>query len=305
MADNNPFFTAIEEDIMGKTATVTLAPKTLADKAMLVRVKAVRVPGSARDEAATSLVEGHYGVSQVGSFGKKLFKTSLRYKAVTQALNNVLTYWRERTAPWMDDGFRLLPSDQYMQFVSEIRTRIVDLEIAVKDFETNYDNEVQADMARLGGLANPDDYPADISGRFGVDLRFQSVPDNRDWRVSVLPEDQAKLDADISVVKRQVSTYLMGRIAKPLGALVAKLAEYKGEKGQRWHGDLVTNLSEVLDLVPALNLDESAEVDETVSALKRAIEPFRDEPEALKHSETKRDELNAKLKAAAAMDLFM
>lgn len=279
--------------------------KTLAERAILIRLASTKVRASARDDAATALVEGSFGVTKAGQFNKRLLKGSARFENVQKAQNEAIRYWHESTVPWMDDGFRLLPADKYLDFTAELRSKITALDALAADLRAHWATEVADDVARLGSLGRVEDYPTDITGMFTLEVRTMPVPSNNDWRVQVSDADRQALDESIAEVEANVAKHLIKRVMEHVARLAARLEEYKGEKGQKWHGSLVTNLSELLAMVPDLNINDDPEVEALVESVAKVIEPFKDRPEALKHSETARANAKAKLdKIMDSMDVF-
>lgn len=280
------------------TQTTNQFAKPLADKAMLVRFKVRRQAHSVRDDAATSYVENQFGVTSAGQFNKKLFKGSARYAALNTALNEVAAYHRENTLPWLDGGFRVLPNERYMEYTQRMQQLTREVEVAAADFSNNWYNEVQADLNRLGSMANAADY--DCRQDVGVEVRLMPLPHDSDFRVAVSDADRAAFNAALSEVNDLAANELKARLLDPLKRLSDKLKTYKGEKGQRFHTDMVTSIGDQLEMVRSLNINDDDEVITLCSDIERELSQYIDNPKTLKESQHSRAYVSDKLDSILA-----
>lgn len=272
--------------------------KPLADKAMLVRFKVRRQAHSVRDDAATSYVESQFGVTSAGQFNKKLFKGSARYAALNTALNEVATYHRENTLPWLDGGFRVLPNERYMEYTQKMQQLTREVEVAAAAFSDNWYNEVQADINRLGNMANAADY--DCRQDVGVEVRLMPLPHDSDFRVQVSDADRAAFNAALSEVNDLAAHELKARLLDPLQRLTDKLKVYKGEKGQRFHTDMVTSIGDQLEMVRSLNINDDTDVEALCRDVERELNHYIGDPTLLKDSQYSRTYVSTKLDSILA-----
>lgn len=272
---------------------------TLADKAMLVRLKISKWTPYAYDIGATIAVELANGVRNAGRFNKHLMKGCARLTEVNAAYNDVYQYHIRNTVPWLDDGVRMLPSNVYFDYTTTIRELIDKADTAAKQLEAEWPQLVANDVARLGPLGDPNDYPTSIVGMFRADVRFQPVPQEGDFRVEISDDDRASLAASIRDAENSVTAYLIGEMCEPIRRLAARCDAFGGAKGERWHHSLVTNVAELTDRLPRLNINKCSKIDALIRDIRDAVKPYLTNPDTLK------DDPLARVEAKSKMDQIM
>lgn len=270
---------------------INYTQKTLADKAMLVRFKVKRARQTARDDVATSYVESQSGLSDIGQFNKKLFKNSDRFAKMNTAINEVIKYHKEHTVPWLDGGVRMLPAPLYLEYTAGIRGLMAQAEALIQDFQDNWDYEVSRDVARLNTLANMDDY--DFRPDIGFEMRFQPVPQDSDFRVAISDADKQSMQDALDEAGKAITHDLLSRMLEPVQALVKKLDEYQGDKGQRWHDTLVTTVQDLTSTLRRLNINDDQRVTKLLDDVGEAMKDYTSD--SLKHSHQARVDAKRKL----------
>jgi len=269
-------------------------PKTLADKATLVRTSAKRQANSIKDEDATSLVEQSYGTSGAGQFNKRLFKNSQRFLLMNQAIYALTKYVTENTSPWLDGGWRVLPNAQYLEFTAAVRNKQQDIDNTVAEFNDHWEEEVAADMMRQGNMAKRGDYHK--RHNMGVKVTFMPIANESDFRVDVTDEDRAALAQTMADVEATAARDMLNRLIKPLSALSKKLGEFTGEKNQRFHESMVEVLGSVMDTLEKLNqMNNDPVVATLISDVRANFGSDIANPKKLKGNQQARDEAKAKL----------
>src|SRR5271155_4591734 len=100
---------------------------------------------------------------------KKLLDTSHpAYKEVTAVRGNVLKFWKSITLPYPEPGIRLIKQDQVEAFDGQMRNFQGQLEEAVARLDDHYAELKAAAQRRLGELFDPNDYPPQLLGLFGI-----------------------------------------------------------------------------------------------------------------------------------------
>lgn len=268
---------------------------SLADRALLARLHLSTWNPYAYDSLATTQVEIANGVHKAGRFNKHLMKESKMLASTNAAFNAVYLYHIRNTVPWLDDGMRILASDHYMEYAAGIRPLISEAEAAADRLQSVWASEVANDKLRLGDLWQEGDYPKDVRSRYGVALRFLPVPSKSDFRVQISDVDKASLDAAIKEAEENVTTYLLKEITTPVRALAARLSEFTGAKGQRWHNSLVDNVIDLVERIPRLNVNKDPTITALSLELRQLIRPYAANPEVLKEDAVERTAAQAKM----------
>lgn len=247
--------------------------KNLQTRVMLVTLSIKQWSARKHDKRVTNdVAQREEASATAGRYNKQLMpKEALAF--MQQKAGAARQEHYKRTMPWNDDGTRILSSDGYFEYMRIMREAKRDFELAAADFERNYAKFVEDAKKQLGKLYNSADYPAvdHINKKFGFSISITPLPDASDFRVDLPEEELQTLRSDIEQSIRttfesaQCDVY--ERMRDVLGHMVTKLTEYKpGTKGQRATGtfrdSLVTNVTELLDVLPSLNVTGDAHLND-------------------------------------------
>jgi len=249
---------------------------TLADKALLVKLSQSRYQPYAHDAAATSIIEQTTGVVGAGRYNKRLFAGNKQLTDVNTKFNVLYSEYLKRTVPWLDDGVRMTPNELYFEFAQDMREYIRDALQAADQLVNNWDNMVAVDIARLGSLGNPDDYPTkeDIRAKFDARIQFFPVPTANDFRISVSDEDKMEMEDAIKQVEANISKHLLKEMLDPISSYVSKLSIPIGEKGAVFRDSLVENVNELVNRLPKLNINNDPEITRIINDVKAVVETY-------------------------------
>ena len=276
---------------------------TLADKAMLIRVKIGTYSPYAFDAEAT---ERAYGTSKVGRANKHLLKDSRRLKETNEAFTAIRTAVNKRTTPWLDEGTRLFKNEDYIDMARDLGMLQAQAERLADDLMHNWDFEVQQDKLRfdqIGALNgtpsvfDAGDYPneAQLRDRFYCEIRYMPVPDTGDFRVELGAEQTAVFERTIREAEEAAQKYALTQMVEPTAALIRKLAEFKGDKGQRWHESLISNVLDVTKRIRFMNISDDPAIYAVSKELEQFILPYSFAPTELKENPDARATAKAKL----------
>lgn len=260
------------------------------NKAMVVNLTIRQWSARKFDRKATSEVETNHNTKNAGRFNKILIAVD-ELKKVSKVANQIRGFHYANTLPWGDDGSRLLPSANFLNYSQKIGELKNEFETAVNKFCVAYPSLIQEAQVRLNGLFNPLDYPADVSGCFEVKTVFTPVPDAGDFRVNLEKSEIEELENSL---RTELQNRIEGskhevweRIKGVLQAMVSRL----GEKKAIFRDSLITNISDLIELLPKLNFSEDSAINDMCESLKVLL----CNPEELRNNSLLR---NAKAKEA-------
>ena len=231
---------------------------SLATRIMVVNVSISLWEGRRLDRAITSkaITDNHVNDDDALRVNKLLVsKDSMR--EVVSCSSAIRTLVRERTLPWKDNGDRALLRQMYAKFIQEFHALETEWWAAVSHFvDVKYPAEVAKASFRMGDAFDSEDYPhaEELRGKFRLSLDIDAIAEPDDFRV--------KLDDDtVEEIKGRIEGAMAQRIHAAMGdvwARVAKMVEHFAERTspdtQRFHDTTVTNLQELVGLLPGLNL---------------------------------------------------
>jgi hypothetical protein len=218
-----------------------------------------------------------------------------------QAAASALRAWvYTQTLPWNDESFRLLPVAQWDSFTDQLRARIASVNSLVDQFCSQYEMHRDKALLQLGALADPKDYPPlhVVRTKFYVNVNYTPLPDSRDFRLDDMPEEamsELREQADLRVAEAvsEARNDLYRRLSERLEHIVKRMNEVSAKKeGTRIHASLLTNLSELCQLIPALNVTKDQELENLRQRVMHEIAPF--DIDDIRESEDSRTELKKK-----------
>ena len=263
----------------------------LSDKVVLVKLTMRRAALTKRDNFLTDKVQRQEGDASLTVL-TKLFRN--RDSVINQILskyNEIYAYHKKQTLPFVDAGPRLLPNEMYFDYTQEMRKRIADVDNLLDIYMPMYDQLVQDDVmyrnaGHMAGRANASEYPTaeQFRNATSVEMRFQPMPDARHFLFDLSEEDEASFKRAEDEALAAANADMVGRMLKPLAALVTKLSEYQGAKGERFHNSLIDNVIDGCDTALKLAINPSQELRDTVAFIKDQAQKMLTTVEVVKGS---------------------
>ena len=268
---------------------------SITEKGMLVRLSITQWTARKHDKKITNEVaHAHNASADAGRYNKTLLAKSALEK-VSQAATAVREFHYENTLPWRDDGARILPCANYQPYTDKMRSLKRAFESEVRDFLANYSAYVDDARVRLNGMFNEADYPPDyeVERRFSFETLIYPLPAAQDFRVTLADEELATIKADIENSVTQAASAAMGdlwqRVHDNVKHMHDRLSIYQVEDGKtknRFHDTLVTNLRDLVELLPRLNLTGDARLEEMRQRLAKEL--CAEDPQTLRENEAAR-----------------
>lgn len=232
---------------------------SIATKAMVLNLQIGYWQGYRLDKAASEKVVKEAGANEDAARVNKHLIPKDKLKDVVSAASAVRNHFYEKTLPWKDNGDRLLTRAIYMDFMSEHGELVRKFEAAVQDFlELKYPTAIEQAEFRMGTLFNPADYPStrELAHKFYVNLDVDAVTEAADFRVQLEQEEVERCTKAMQValsdrLSRAVSD-VWTRLADKLEHFATKL----GDKDAVFRDTTITNLKDLVDMLPGLNITD-------------------------------------------------
>lgn len=289
-----------------------MTPTKLSDKVVLVKLTIRRAALTKRDAVLTANLQAQEKDNSLTVL-TKLFKD--KDSAINQIMSKygeVYQYHKKHTLPYMDAGPRILPNDMYMEYTQEMKHRIAQVDNLLDTYMPMYDQLVLDDVmyrnsGHAAGRANVSEYPSaeDFRLSMSAELRFQPMPDASHFLFDLSEDDVASFKRAEEEAAQAANADTVQRMLKPIQALVTKLGEYQGLKGERFHNSLVENVIDGCTLARKLAINPSPELLADISELEDAVQGYLKDVEMIKGSANKRVEAKKKLQdVASKMAMF-
>jgi hypothetical protein len=289
-----------------------MTPTKLSDKVVLVKLTIRRAALTKRDPVLTANLQAQEKDNSLTVL-TKLFKD--KDSAINQIMSKygeVYQYHKKHTLPYMDAGPRILPNDMYMEYTQEMKHRIAQVDNLLDTYMPMYDQLVLDDVmyrnsGHAAGRANASEYPnaEDFRLSMSAELRFQPMPDASHFLFDLSEDDVASFKRAEEEAAQAANADTVQRMLKPIQALVTKLGEYQGLKGERFHNSLVENVIDGCSLARKLAINPTPELLADIAELEDAVQGYLKDVEMIKGSANKRVEAKKKLQdVASKMAMF-
>jgi hypothetical protein len=268
----------------------------LNDRALLVQLSISAWAGRKYDKKATAAVNTvAKAVEAAGRYNKALLPMNDFLADVHKKATTIRTAFYENTLPWGLDGMHMLPTSNYLEFVTEFRRKRDDWNVLVDRFVDNYPTFVLNAAADLGDLYNESDYPqqAEMRRKFSIDLAVFPVPTN-DFRVSIASDELTRIQQDVERRVKEAEANAMKEVWQRLYDRVKHMAEKLSDPAAIFRDSMVENAREMCAMLPRLNFME----DPHLEAMRQQVEAsLLKHPDALRNDPDLRRDTAAEAKA--------
>jgi hypothetical protein len=277
----------------------------LNDRALLVQLNVSQWTARKYDKSASKEVTtAHGAASAAGRFNKSLLPMNDKLDNIHKKTTFIRQKYYDNTLPWGMDGTMMLPTANYLSFMSDFRKEKGEWEMLVQDFLSDYDQMKQDAQRILGSLYNAADYPLrfELAHKFKMDMAVFPVP-SADFRVSIGSEELSRIQADVVRRVKDAERTAMLDIWQRLFDRVKHMAEKLADPKAIFRDSMVENAREICALLPRLNFND----DPNLEALRQEVEgKLIRHPEALRNDpDLRRDTAAEAKKIMDAMSVFM
>ena len=270
----------------------------LSDRALLVQLSISQWTARKYDKRATQEVASNHGVTtSVGRYNKSLLPMNDYLDHVHKKATHIRTKFYDNTLPWGIEGTMMLPTANYLAFMTDFRKEKSEWEFLVNQFVDAYDGLVLDAQRILGSLYSDADYPSkqDIAKKFRMDLAVFPVPTN-DFRCQIGDDELTRIQQDVEQRVKVAQTQAMNDVWNRLFERVKHMAEKLADPKAIFRDTMVENTRELCELLPRLNFMDDP-----------ALEQMRQDVEAslLKHPEALRCDPDLRRDTAAEAKAIM
>ncbi len=281
----------------------------LSRTAMLVTLRVSTWSGLRQDKRITRAAADDTGAERSSLTGGKHMVPKALLDDVTSAAGAVRAEHYALTLPWEDGGARILKGAAFFDYQQRVGAKVAAFDAAADAFARAYPMWQCPDVPRceaiiaakgmglcpnhqrLSTLYDPRMMPDRIRDRFSASYVCLPFPDASDFRVDGVTaaaeaEIRAQLAALPATVEATAQAEIADRIRTVAQTMVDRLRGYTGGKAGAFRDSLVTNVRDLVDVLPALNLTNDPRVDDLRADLATLS---RVEPEDLRKDAALRD----------------
>ena len=253
------------------TAT-TMTP--IQERAVLVRLSVSSWAARRFDKKVTNQTNAAHAASKdAGRYNKHLLggkAASPSHAATVNAASAARKVAYAETLSWGDDGFRLLPTKNYVAYTDAVREARATFEANVETFLADYPALVEQARALLNGMFREEDYPSveELRRKFSMSVEFSPVPSDDDFRLD-LPADQiSTLAASVNSRVERATKDAMDDAWARLRESVQKVADRLNDPDAPVYDSLIGNVKAIADVLSRLNVTD----DPDLEAMRKMVE---------------------------------
>jgi hypothetical protein len=175
----------------------------------------------------------------------------------------------ENTLPWGLEGTMMLPSANYLNFMTEFRKEKSEWQSLVRDFIDNYDALKDNAKRFLNGLYNEADYPTrtDVLCKFDIDMAVFPIPSS-DFRVSIADHELTSIQQDVERRVAEAQGKAMQDVWQRLYDRVKHMADKLADPKAIFRDSMIENAREICSILPRLNFMD----DPNLESLRQEVE---------------------------------
>jgi hypothetical protein len=246
----------------------------ITERAMLAAVHISIWTAVKHDRKISRDVANQHGAHRdAGRYNKQLLRGADKLDDLRTLAGQIRQYFYKITLPWSDEGFRLLPSNFYFDLMARMREFEAGFEQGVDTFLAVYPQYIDQVRPELNGLFREEDYPTaeKLREKFGVKLEILPIPSGGDFRVQMSAEEQARVSREIDANVRQSLTRGTEDLWKRLREVVSHMVDRLNEPESRFHASLVTNVVDLAEILPRLNVNGDADLNRFAEQIRQRL----------------------------------
>ena len=240
---------------------------------------------------------------RAGNYHKHLLAGNPHHEAVVKYAASSRLWNIKQTIPWSDSGPRIVTMENLFNggYKQELDNRKAEFERLVDVFLGVYPTLISAAAFQLGDLFDREEYPTPdvIRSKFRFNYTLTPIPTANDFRIEIgelakrelIEQYEAAFNERLNNAMRDV----WDRLHECLTHMSERLANDEEGKRKLFHGTLLTNARELIDLLAKLNVTGDAKLEEARRDLQQAL--LNTEIDTLKESDYVRENVKSKVDA--------
>lgn len=267
----------------------------LADRAFVVKVSVGIFESIKVDKRTSNRVRSEAGAQDdAGRWQASSIPTSApEYRELSNVRSRIKAVNEFYTSPWMDGGYRIIPSELFLEWKLKVDEAASKLKPAVDALAEAMPRLKQIAISKANGLWNEDLWPTEdqVRNACWVSREYQPIPKTSEWRLSVAESEAADIrrEAEESEkAKLEAAQHgAVERLHEAVKHMKDRLRDYSIAENGRLHKSMLTNIEELVNILPFLNVTGDPVFTAAIADCKKYLLAFN--TDELKDSEGSRN----------------
>lgn len=251
---------------------------SIASSAMLVELSISTWTARKLDKRISTKVDLDNGAkTKVVNANKNLMAGTGVLDTIVKYAANARAWHLSQTLPWTDNGSRLLPMSNFMEYKRQLGELEANYEALVDKFIVAYPNLVSAAAFQLGNLFDRNEYPDEnsLKRKFKFTYSFFPVPTAGDFRIDINEEAKAEIMANCNSAYEDRLNNAMreawSRLHDCLSRMSERLTDNADGSRKIFRDSLVENGVELVTMLKHLNITQDPQLEQARRDLQSAI----------------------------------
>jgi hypothetical protein len=244
--------------------------------------------------------------TQAGNYNKNLLAGTGFLDTIVKYAANARSWHISQTLPWSDNGLRLLPTSNFMNYTKQRNLLEENYMALVDKFLIAYPNLVSAAAFQLGDLFDRDEYPSveKIAHKFKFYVNYLPVPMAGDFRIDINEEAKSDIISSCNVAYEERLNNAMRDAWSRLHDCLTRISDrlqfdapdYDNgikSKPRVFRNTLVENAVELTELLKHFNLTKDTNLEQARLDLYNAIKHH--DADSLRNSHEAREIVKSKV----------
>ena len=213
-------------------------------------------------KTSAEVTDNHAADKDSGRWNKHLMAGATAHADVMKRATAARLRHYAETLPWADEGWRLLPTANYLTYAEKMRAERSAFDTALSTFLDEYPTLRESARQKLGTLYREEDFPSEqnVRSKFGWAIEFSPVPSGGDLRLE-LPEDvlsglEASVESRVETATKAAMVEAWARLKEAVGR-IQKASEPDGVV----RSNVIEHAQDTIDALGRLNVSQDAELD--------------------------------------------
>lgn len=195
---------------------------------------------------------------------------------IFQTANSARAYHRFMTVPWGYDKYRLLPSKLILKYTVKIKEFKIQFLSHVDDLVQRWPYILTEAQKVLGPVYDPKDYPTQgsLKKHYEFNIHFKPVPQDNHFILQVEEKTLQEMKESLNKEQEKNINEAMSSLWHRLFEVVDRMATRLDDSNPRIYKTLVTNIEELVDLLPDLNISNDPQLTEMCKQAKDRLCSF-------------------------------
>jgi hypothetical protein len=251
---------------------------SIASSAMLVELSISTWTARKLDKKVSTQVDLDNGAkTKVVNANKNLMAGTGVLDTIVKYAANARAWHISQTLPWTDNGSRLLPMSNFVNYKKQLGELETNYEALVDKFIIAYPNLVSAAAFQLGTLFDRNEYPdeSSLKRKFKFTYSFFPVPTAGDFRIDINEEAKAEIVANCNSAYEDRLNNAMreawSRLHDCLSRMSERLTDNADGSRKIFRDSLVENGVELVTMLKHLNITQDPKLELARRELQSAI----------------------------------